>query len=357
MKNSAEIPKEEPKKKKKTSSKTTLWIVGAVVLLIIGLGIWLFGPMRKIPHTELLPPSAFAFFSINLDPESSGFSDIIEKAEKEYLNLEPGSFKARLIMKMIPCIVPDRVTLIATLDDNSADPGMVFITSMGKMIKIIRLYSSPFDRVIFRGASFERDNVKGHGFKNISPSQERGVIDSLTNPSAYTFIGNNIVAGTSLPLLKNTYYSYRGAKPSDPMSRGLTYRHMAEILNPGQKRADISMLVDNNKGKLSAIIKPYEEKYTFAAFPSIDYVTSISGNLNLIDEEMESSITFYCTSPDRLADVRSDVKFIYGAIRRKLKASGINMKGEIRVEENSVIFNFKITDFMEAVLTASESGS
>ena len=74
MKKSKETPKEEPQKREKKSLKTTLWIVGAVVLVIIGLCIWFFGPMRKVLHTELLPPSAFAFFSIDLDPESSGFA-------------------------------------------------------------------------------------------------------------------------------------------------------------------------------------------------------------------------------------------------------------------------------------------
>ena len=355
MDDPAENLKEEPKKKRKTSSKIILGIVAAVVLFIIGLGIWLFGPMRKVPHTELVPSSAFAFVSVDLNPESSGFSELLDTAEKEYLNLEPGLFKTRLIMKIIPYIVPDRVTLIATLDDNSTDPGMIFIASMGKLIKIIRLYSGPFDRVIFRGASFEREHVKGHGFKNISPSRERSVTSALTNPAAYTFIGNNIVAGTSLPLIKSAYYSYRGAQPSDPMSRGLLFRYMSEILSPDKSRADVSLLVDNSEGKLSAIVKDFEEKFVFAAFPSIDHVTSIDGTMNLLSEEMDSSITFYCSSPDRLMDVRSDVKFIYGAVRRKLMASGINMKGKVQVEGDTVIFNFKVTDFMEAVFTPAGS--
>ncbi len=95
-------------------------------------------------------------------------------------------------------------------------------------------------------------------------------------------------------------------------------------------------MVDNSEGKLSAIIKSYEDKYAFAAFPSIDHLTSIDGNFNLLDEEMDSSITFYCSSPDRLMDVRSDDKFIYGAIRRNLKASVINMKGQVQVEEDTL---------------------
>ena len=36
-------------------------------------------------------------------------------------------------------------------------------------------------------------------------------------------------------------------------------------------------------------------------------------------------------------------------------ASGINMKGKVQVEENRVIFNFKVTDFMEAVFTPAGS--
>ena len=341
--------------RKKQSTRIVLAIVAAVVLFIMGMGIWLFGPMKRVPHPEILPPTAFAFFTIDLDPETSGFSDLIETAEKEYLKLEPGSFKARVAMKVTPLIMPKRVTIVATVEENSTDPGAIFITGMGKIIKFIRLYSGPFDRVIFRGGLFERDNIKGHKFKILKSFQERGVIESLTNPEAYTFIGNNIVSGTSLPLLQSAYYNYKGAKPSDPMSRGLLYRQMEEILSSDQNGADIYLLVDNNGGKLSRIIKSYEEKYTFAAFPSIDYVTTINGHLSVLNEEMDSSITFFCSSPDRLIDLKSDVKFIYGAIRRKLKSSGINMKGEILVEKDSVIFNFKITNFMDAVLAPSES--
>jgi hypothetical protein len=355
MENSSEPPNEESPKKKKTSTKIILGIVAAVVLFIIIMGIWFFGPIKKVPHPEIIPPTAFAFFTINLDPESSGFSDLFETAEREYLNLEPGSFKARVAMKVTPLIIPKRVTIVATLEENSTDPGAIFIISMGKIIKIIRFYSGPFDRVIFRGAPFKRENIRGHRFKLLESHQEGGVIDRLTNPAAYTFINNNIIVGSNLTLLKSTYYNYKGAKPSDPMNRGLLYRRMEELLSPAQDQADISMVVDNNGGRLSRIIKSYEEKYTFAAFPSIDYVTSIDGSLSILNEEMDSSITFFCSNPDKLMDLRSDVKFIYGAVRRKLKASGINMKGEILVEEDSVIFSFKITDFMDAILTPSES--
>ena len=69
------------RKNKKSSSIIILGIVAAVVLTLIGLGVWLFGHIKRVPHAEILPPTAFAFFTIDLDPESSGFSDLIDKAE------------------------------------------------------------------------------------------------------------------------------------------------------------------------------------------------------------------------------------------------------------------------------------
>ncbi|MCK4805451.1 MAG: hypothetical protein KAT88_12865, partial [Spirochaetes bacterium] len=82
---------------------------------------------------------------------------------------------------------------------------------------------------------------------------------------------------------------------------------------------------------------------------SIDSVSAVIGNIGFFADEVKGEITFFCSNYDRLMDVRSDVKFIYGAMRRMFRASGINLKGDVRVEGNNIKFNFHITDFMDAI--------
>jgi len=334
--------------------KIIFGIVALIVLFIIGFNIWLFRPIKEVPACELFPLSAFSFFFLNLNQSNPGISEIIAKAKDEVLNTEMGFAKKTLFKIAFPSVIPKSLVGILSLAEDSDEPALVFIVSMGKIVRLIKIFGGPFDAIVFQGAPSEKQRELWHNFKSLaSDTEKRG-------PSAYTIVGNNIVIGTSLSSVKDSYRSHiewaieHPAKAKEDVKR----RYLAEVLHQASMQRDASLYVDNNDGDLSKIFQTVEEKFAFAAFPSIDAVATIKGEVCILTEQVTGNITFYCRESEKLRDVRSDVKFIYGALRRKLRASDIDMKGNVQIEGNTVEFDFQIPDFMDSIFSniTSEQG-
>ena len=324
--------------------KIFLWVISVIIVLILGICIWVFSPIGDVPPSKLLPSTAFSFFYLDIDSESPGLSELITGVRNKVINSESGSVKEKLADLAFSSIVPGHVVGVITLEEGSDEPDLVFIAGMGKIIRLLKLFSGPFDRVIFRGAAYEKEHAGGHSFKSLkTASGEKG-------PSAYTIIGNNLVIGTSLAAVKDSYKTFKEGPATDPACAYLT-----ALLHQSSLQKDGFICVDNNEGDVSRIVQLVEEKYAFAAFPSIDSVSAVIGNIGFFADEVKGEITFFCSNYDRLMDVRSDVKFIYGAMRRMFRASGINLKGDVRVEGNNIKFNFHITDFMDAIFPTPAS--
>jgi hypothetical protein len=109
---------------------------------------------------------------------------------------------------------------------------------------------------------------------------------------------------------------------------------------------------------MTALIVEASEKFSFAAFPSIDAVSSIEGRVELHPEEIGGSAVFHCRRSGRLEEVKSDVKFLYGALRRIARAADLNMQGDVIIEGNSVRFEFRIPEYIGALFapTTPEGG-
>jgi hypothetical protein len=327
--------------------KIILGIVALIVLFIIGFTVWLFRPIKEVPPCELFPSSAFSFFFLNLNQSNTGLSEIMAKAKDEVLNTEMGFAKKTLFKIAFPSVIPKSLVGVLSIAEDSDEPDLVFIVSMGKIVRLIKIFGGSFDTIVFQGAPSQKQRELRHNFKSLTPATEK------RGPSAYTIVGNNIVIGTSLSSVKDAYRSHiewaieHPAKAKEDARR----RYFAEMLRQASMQRDASLYVDNNDGALSKIFQTVEEKFAFAAFPSIDAVATIKGEVRILTEEVTGNITFYCSESERLRDVRSDVKFIYGALRRKLRASDIDMKGTVQIEGNTVEFDFQIPDFIDSIFS------
>ena len=70
----------------------------------------------------------------------------------------------------------------------------------------------------------------------------------------------------------------------------------------------------------------------------------------LEEEQVTGLITFLSNDAARLREVRSDVKYIYGAMRRKLKPSNISLKGDVQTRGSRVLFEFSVPDYVDAMI-------
>ena len=137
--------------KKPFLTRPGFWVAVVLVLLILGFGLWIFRPMKEAPPWEYLPSSALSFFSIDLNLENPGISQLVTRTQSELLNTNPGFIKKTIIKLLLPSIIPKRVDSIVTLEPDSNRPDYVVIVSMGRIFRLSRLFTRYIDRVIFQG--------------------------------------------------------------------------------------------------------------------------------------------------------------------------------------------------------------
>jgi hypothetical protein len=322
-----------------TGVKIILGFVEFVLLLLVCFVIWILVPIQEIFPWEMLPPNAFSFFSLH----TGGNSQFTQGVKQKIAESELGILKKTAARLFLPLFLPKRIVGIATLGMGSEEPEIIIIVSMRKTIRLMKTLDGVFDRLLFQSVPFKVQTESGHSIKSFA---------AAPNPlplSAYSVMKNNIVLGSSLSTVMDSIRAYGDGASKDP-SRG----RLMPLLLQGSVQQDGFIFADNTAGAMSRIIQSLEEKYAYAAFPSIPSVSMIAGYISFLPEKMSGRILLYCNNSADIGDVRSDVKFIYGALRRKLKASGVEIKGDITVEGSSVEFLFQIPDILETVFSNPE---
>jgi len=328
---------------KKWAKRTGLGIAALIVGFLIGFSIWLLSPLPQLPPWKLMPSSSFAFFTVNLDPVDPGISALLEKFQESMIGEETGRLKSFAIKKLFPSFFPKRITGLISLENTADEPRFVFIVSMGKMVRLMKLAGGPLDRALFGEKPTIKLRVEGQSYRSVQ-NPEGGM-----EPAAFTILKNNFLLGTDLSVLEDSFRMYtRASRP------GVEEHYLSGLLLQATLQRGGYLCADNSKGQLSRFFQIIQDTYSFAAFPSVDAVSSIMGELHFLPEEVEGSVTFYCKGQESLAEVRSDVKFIYGAMRRVLKASDVDMKGNVRIEGSCVGFEFRIMNLINAIQKGDE---
>lgn len=275
------------------------WIIVGLGVLFLALAVWLFvWPIEHVPLWRLVPSEAF--FMASFDLSSQGMSGIIGKLEEAIVGLVP-SWKGFFLKVSFPFLLPNRITM-------SHRPNAI-IVEMGRRIRAVK----PL--------------IGLSGF-----------------PLAYRTFGGSILLARSSSLLEEVAGS-RG--PSRWTRMGGSFGRL--------EGRDCFFVVDNGDGALSEFVRSMEERYEFAAFPSVDAVSVVAGYVDFEGEDFgRGRISFFCKdgNSDRL---RSDVRFIYGAIRRKLRPYGVGLKGRVETEPGAVSLDFKVEGVADAVVRVLSS--
>jgi hypothetical protein len=250
----------------------------------------------------------------------------------------PGSgFVARTFVPfLLPAALPKSVAVVLASDRITGETAILELADVDRLSRLMRLFGGMADGLLLRGGPVAKERADGRRFAY------RADKSGGFSPSAYVVIDNTLVMGTGIDALKQCTDGYRSADARDGPVSGLASR-MAQSL--GER--DAMLYVDNSGGGMSRMVGAASEKYSFAAFPSIDAVSSISARIKLLPDTMTGSASFACSRPDMIESVLSDVKFLYGAVKRVARASGVNMSGEVSVDGSAVLFNFEIPGYIK----------
>jgi hypothetical protein len=236
--------------------------------------------------------------------------------------------------------MPESLVVALAADADTGDSHILIFVSMGKLVRVLKVFGAPLNKALFE----KRPAVEWRRCRRFRAEAGSDPGEISMGPSAYAIVGNTVVIGNSLRAVKESFDGYRGGRTLD--ATGL---YLNGLLLQSLEGRDAVLHVDNRGGGMTALITEASEKFSFAAFPSIDAVTSIEGRVELQPGAIGCSAVFSCGNQGRLEEVKSDVKFLYGALRRIARAADLDMRGDVVAEGKSVRLEFEMPEYMGAL--------
>jgi hypothetical protein len=233
--------------------------------------------------------------------------------------------------------LPRSITLIASYEEGRTRPNLVAYMRMGREIRLIRPFKKRLGGILFK-SGYEK---RARGRRTYIVAAE----DGRAGMRAYTVFRDSIVAGSSMEAVAQSLETPVGgerdaAAGDDENSLSARLRHSEQDM--------LTMFVDNGEGRITELADAMQERFSFAAFPSADAVEWIGGEIRLHPEKLNGTVRFSCPDAQRIGEVRSDVRYFYGAVRRKLRASDLDLQGDVEVEQAGVLFRFQIDNYLDA---------
>jgi len=319
------------------------WIPVAAALIAVFVCIMLLVGGKAVPARSLVPDSAFAFVTVNLHEKGQGVRPALDSMEAWMLQKEHGRLKRFAIKRAFSSFLPEQIIAVAAPGEDQTKPEILLIVRMGCVIRLAKLFHGQVARVFFSGKDYEEEKIQGDRVTYIETR------DGRMGVRAYAIIGNTLIAGSSYTVLEDalTSDSVKSTGETQPPN-------LIPMLLRSSDRHTLFIFADNRVRNLSRLEVYIEERYAFALFPTMDAVEIIYGQMSLIPGEALGSAAFLCNDVGRLREVYSDVKYIYGVMRRVLRPSNIDMEGEIRILESRVQFDFRVPGYIEAMLNYLE---
>lgn len=327
---------------RKPVKRAVLAVLGAILIILIGSGFWLSLPTERIPVASLLPSSPFAYLTVKLDRKDPAIAGIAESL-KGRLGAKSGFIKRQAINLLLPAALPPSVSIAVSSDARSDVSSLVVFADMGRLSKPLRLFGSSVAGRLLRGKGpIIREIIDGQVVWSRSPGK------GPVSLSAYAIIGGTIVLGTSRNALLDVCARY--SSKNAPDERRASW---GAALTKATAMAGAYFYAENKGGDLTRLVNGTSAKYSFAAFPSIDAVSAISGSCAILESAVNGQLVIRSSSVDQGEAIRSDIQFIYGAVKRVARSAGFKMQGEAVVNDGGVVFSFSLPGYREA-LSASE---
>lgn len=322
---------------KKKTPRVALIVVVVVGVVLIGFVMWMLFPVRSVRPWEKLPQDAFAFVHLPLAEAGPELDPVFDLFQERAAGHHRSPLERKIIDFGFNVFLPHSITVVAGYEEGSARPRMVAFVRMGRTTRLVRLFNKRL-----AGALFEEGYEKhSHGRRTYMVAAG----DGRAGMRAYTVYRDSLMAGSSVDSVARCFETPVGKqRVADAQGGETSLKERLQHLEPDV----FTMFVDNREGRITELAGAMQERFSFAAFPSADAVEWIAGHIQLHPEKLSGTVRFSCLDEQRIGEVRSDVRYFYGAIRRKLRASNLDLQGTVEVEPASVLFQFQIENYLDA---------
>ena len=294
-------------------------ILGLVSILLVSLFLWLILPGKGVEVTQLIPQETFIFFSLKIDSEVPGTSDLINNFDWRI------RWGARLLG-------PVEVVAFATPAVSKEEPDYLFLVKNNRLIKISRLLRRSIDKAMISEKPFKKSKYKTCQILCVERPRHPDNVCSYTLFRDIALFSNN-------PSLLKASLDQSGRETSFISGEALgDFREL-------QSSGETLFFINNSHSELSRTLKSLEGKSAYAILPTVDSLNYLGGYFDILDaDSLKGSILFKYRETVDIKKGREDIYFLAGLLKRLSRANGLNFEEEIIIMDNHYLkLNFKLS--------------
>jgi hypothetical protein len=319
------------------------WVVMVVIALVAGAAIFYYLPLRHRVPPNLPANRAIGYFTAGFAPGSDLTTLGLELVRNRLAGPDTSNARQKIVRIVSDAAIPERVfgwIMPGSWDEKIAAIAVVDLPRLGRLIRATHRLFLP--GMLFDGRA-RTIRVVG---RRIVAEREYQPDDMAIR--AYAFLNDTLLVATSPQALTEYLVNVDRDTITDPVfEESVTAHTTAPSANAGAAavavaRPDAILLFQNFRGDLTSLVRMVEDRFAFAAIPSIDAMPFIASELTVEGSAANASIVFDFDDESRKAEVFSDVRFLYGTLRRAAKATELDLRGEIVDEPGRYALRFTI---------------
>ncbi len=314
---------------------------GVKKILIITLIIWttIFGLSQKADveskgAQDLIPREAMVVSSLGKIKTNPGLSFLME-LEREKLMREESEVNKRAVGEMYQLDIIEVAAALFPLSAEGISHYIVVVEFPPDQPQKIEAFLKSLDTLLKKPG--ERMVKTTHLKHNIIYSHYRQTRDP-EEISAYTRLGNRLILGTGVEVVKKAIDVAEGKSGSIVEDKEFIRMRTKAI-----EARDGFVYVNNKEARFVKTLREWEEDWHMTLFLSAESMVSIGLSFDLIDEaRAKGKIVFRATKEEALPAIHDDARFLGEAIKRKFIAEKIDYTSKTTTKGNYVTLDFTI---------------
>ena len=320
---------------------TGTWILLAVAILLLWMLIWLVLPLRHPEIPAFQPADGIVAVVGDIDTESESTELAIELARDRFLDDDSGFFKRAGFSIALSLALPRSVTVWVVPGEHMSEPRYLAVVSLDRGGRIIRLLGRGVIKSQLIDSPRRTTRIAG---TRVTYSTD--VRDGMS-PRAFAFTSDSLLVASDFAIIRDVL--------APDVASAATQEYAAEIRELAPQSGELVVVASNRSAELTGLMDTVMTDYGFALMTSADALVSMEISGELTEGNIVGHGELIYSDPGRLGDGRSDVRFVYGALRRLLRPKGLDMDADIAVGSDRVTVDFAVPGVAEYLRTGRES--